>query len=91
MFFSHGKTNSFGVAIEYFGTKKIDHKVNDTNGLILLLGIKVDDANLALVKLCNANTETEQLTTLTELNKMISNVGDISDKYLTMGGKINWW
>ena len=59
IFFSHGKTNSCGVAIEYIGSNKLGlQKKNDKNGRILILDVKVDETNFVLVIIYNPNTET---------------------------------
>ena len=73
IFFSHAKTNSCGVVIGYIGNKKVyvlDKKI-DKNGLILILDIMVDKINFLLVNIYNPNTETEQVTTLLDLGKIL--------------------
>ena len=48
LFFSHGKTNSCGVLIGYYGTKKIEviNKKCENSGRILLLEMNIDDKYL---------------------------------------------
>ena len=76
IFFSHGKTNSCGVAIGYIGSNKVDvlDKKIDKNGRILILDVKVDESNFVLVNIYNPNTETEQVATLHDLDKMLETI-----------------
>ena len=59
IFFSHGKTNSCGVAIGYIGNNKVDvlDKKIDKNGRILILDVMVDEINFVLVNIYNPNTK----------------------------------
>ena len=65
MFFSHGTSNSCGVAIGYFGSKAfvVKSELSDNHGRILLLNVKIDNQDYILINLYNANTEKEQLNT----------------------------
>ena len=47
---------------------------NDDQGRILILDIKICDKELLLVNLYNANTEKEQLDTLTKLSEMLNSI-----------------
>ena len=91
LFFSHGKTNSCGVAIGFYGAKSFTfiNKLQDQNGRILLIEGKFDDDTLLLINLYNANTESEQLITLSELSKMLENITDLSDKKIVFCGDFN--
>ena len=51
----------------------------DKNGRILILDIKVDEANFD--KTYNPNTETEQVATLHDLDKMLETIKDLYDKH----------
>ena len=61
LFFSHGKSNSCGVAIGFYGAKKLEllNKCSDNAGRILLLDVKIDDTVFVLVNIYNANTEND--------------------------------
>ena len=76
--FSHGKTNSCGVAIGYIGNNKVDvleKKKTGKNGRILILDFKmVDETDFILVNIYNPNTETEQVTTLLDLGKLLETI-----------------
>ena len=63
IFYSHGTTNTCGVAIAFLGSKSLEvvETKNDGQGRILILDIKTCDKGLLLVSLYNANTEKEQL------------------------------
>ena len=47
---------------------------NDDQGRILILDIKICDKELLLVNLYNANTQKEQLDTLTKLSEMLNSI-----------------
>ena len=78
IFFSHGETNSCGVAIGYIGNNKVDvleKKKTGKNGRILILDFKmVDETNFILVNIYNPNTETEQVTILLDLGKLLETI-----------------
>ena len=78
IFFSHGKTNSCGVAIRYIGNNKVDIlDILEKNGPILILDGKVDETNLVLVNIYNPNTETEQVATLLDLSEMLKTIKNL--------------
>ena len=56
IFYSHGTTNSCGVAIAFLGSKSLEvvETRNDDQGRILILDIKSCDKELLLVNLYNA-------------------------------------
>ena len=62
IFFSHGKSDSCGVATGYIGNNKVDvlcKKKTDKNGRIFILDVMVKETNFVLVNIYNPNTETE--------------------------------
>ena len=62
IFFSHGKSDSCGVATGYIGNNKVDElskKKTDKNGRIFILDVMVKETNFVLVNIYNPNTETE--------------------------------
>ena len=81
LYFSHGKTNSCGVALGCVGSKSffLANQTADKNGRVLLIEAIVDDAKFALINIYNSNTESQQLLTLTELHKILQNVDDIGN------------
>ena len=66
-------------------------KKNDENGRILILDVMVDETNFVIVNIYNSNTETEQVTTLLDLGKMLETVKDLSDKYIVLVGDFNFF
>ena len=65
LFFSHGKTNSCGVAIGFVGKKALNIlNIKHNLGRILVIEVKIDDSVFVLINIYNANTESEQLHTL---------------------------
>ena len=91
LFFSHGKTNSCGVAIGYIGNKpcSLIRQIKDNHGRLLVLEVKIDSEILILINIYNANTESEQLSTLTQLNDMLINVKNINNKNIILDGDFN--
>ena len=67
----------------YVGNNKVDvlDKKTDKNGRILISDVMVDETNFVLVNIYNANTKTEQVTTLLDLGKMLETIKDFSDKH----------
>ena len=62
VFLSHGKTNSCGVLIAYYGTEKFTVKKQqaDHSARILTLNVSINDSECILINLNNANREKEQ-------------------------------
>ena len=75
LFFSHGTTNSCDVMIGYLGSSKIkvNRIKNDNQGRILIVDADIDEETFVLINLYNANTETEQIKTICELDQLLSN------------------
>ena len=91
IFFSHGKTNSCGVAVGFCRSKKIKqiNKTSDKSGTVLLVEATTDDMIFVLINICNTNTESEQLETLSDLVSIIDKVKDIQSKNIVLGGDFN--
>ena len=91
LFFSHGKTNSCRVAIGYVGNKpcSLISQIKDNHGRLLVLEVKIYSEILILINIYNANTESEQLATLIQLNDMLINVKNINNKNIILGGDFN--
>ena len=58
---SHGRTNSCGVAIGFFGSKTftVINQMTDQNGRIFVIEVKVNDEIYLLANICNPNIESE--------------------------------
>ena len=84
LFFSHGKTNSCGVAIGFVGTKplKVLNIKPDNLGRILV----INDSVFVLINIYNSNTESEQLHTLNDLINILETFEDIQSKSVVLGG-----
>ena len=50
----------------------------------------VDEINFVLVNIYNPNTETEQVTTLLDLGKMLETIKDLFDKHIVLAGNFNF-
>ena len=91
IFFSHGKSNSCGVLISFNGNINftVKQKLNDQEGRILLLDTDIDGSNYLLINLYKANTEKEQLKTLTTLSKLLQNIENVQEKNIILAGDFN--
>ena len=89
----NGKTNTCGVAIGYVGNNKVDvlDKKTDKNGRILILDVMVDETNFVVMNIYNPKTETDQVTTLLNLGKMLETIKDFSDKHIVLAGNFNFF
>ena len=88
LFFSHGSTNSCGVAIGFCGLESlhiIDKKYGK-NDRILIIDAKVNDKKFLLVNFYNSNTESEQIKMLDTLKNLLEDIDNISDKKNN-----SWW
>ena len=83
LFFSHGKSNSCGVAISSYGTKafKVIHTACDKNRRILILDAELNDTNFLLINFYSSNTEPEQLSTFSTLQKLLEKIDDYNKKH----------
>ena len=71
--YSHGKSNSCGVLIAFFGniTYTVRKKASDKHGRVLILEPLTDDPEFILINLYNATNENDQVTTFSELTNML--------------------
>ena len=92
LFFSHGKSNSCGAAIGYCGTEdfKVVNTACDKNGRILILNAKLNGINFLLIDFYNSNTESEQFSTFSTLQKLLEKFDDCNKKNIVFGGDINF-
>ena len=65
------------------------YKFNDKSGRVLILEVKIENEVLLLINLYNANTENEQLSTLSDLSNMLEKIDDINNKSIVFGGDFN--
>ena len=91
VFFSHGKTNSFGVLTASFWTEKITVKKQQTDqeGRILILDISLNDSRYILIDLYNTNTEKEQIEVLSNLFALLTTFDINPKQHLIMAGDFN--
>ena len=91
IYYSHGKTNSCGLLIAFYGNLNIcvKNKVNDNDGRVLILEATIDGSDYLLINLYNANTEKEQLTTIKNLNNLLKDFEDFHDKNVIFAGDFN--
>ena len=89
--FSRRKTISCGVAIGFYESKTVEQRKNiaDKSRRILLVEATIRDTVFALINICNANTETEQLETLSDLVSILDKIKDIQYKNIVLGGNFN--
>ena len=81
LFFSHGKTNSCGVLVGFYGNinYSVKKKLSDNSGRILVLDVTIDGMEYLLINLHNRNTEPEQLQILESLSKILKYFQDLSE------------
>ena len=65
------------------------NKENDKAGRFLIIEAKVENENFLLFNLYDANTESEQLSTLYDLINMLEKINDFADKNVVLGGDFN--
>ena len=89
--FLHGKSNFCGVAIGYCGTEdfKVVNTAYDKNGRILILNAKLNGTNFLLIDFYNSNTESEQFSTFSTLQKLLEKFDDYSKKNIVFGCDLN--
>ena len=76
IFYSYSTKNYWGVAVLFLVSKpwEVAETKNDGQGRILTLDIKIFDKELLLVNLYNANTEKNQLDTLTKPTELLNSI-----------------
>ena len=91
IFFSHGKSNSCGVLIGFFGTGTFTVKKQQTDkeGPILILDVSINDSEYILINLYNTNTENEQINVLRSLSKLLEDFDISLTKQLVIPGDFN--
>ena len=70
------------MAIGYCGTEdlKVVNTERDKNGRMLILDVKLNDTNFLLINFYNSNTESEQLSTFSTLQKLLEKFDDYNKK-----------
>ena len=91
LFFSHDKTNSCVVAIDFVGIKALNilNIKRDNLGRVLVIEVKIDNFVFVLINICSANTESEQLHTINDLINILETFGDNRNKSVVLGGDFN--
>ena len=65
------------------------NQINDVNGRILILDVKVGDEIFVLANIYNPNNEAEQLLTLSEFCNFFNKIDDIKNKKIILRGDLN--
>ena len=91
LFFSHGQSNSCGVALGFIGNTRfeVSNKKQDDSGRILILDVKVGDNDFLLINLYNANKESEQLNSPSTLYNLLDDITELHCKNMILGGDFN--
>ena len=91
LFFLHGKSNSCGVTIGYCGREafKVVNTACNKNGRIQILDVELNGTNLLLINFYNSNSESEQLSTFSILQKLLEKVDRFNKKNIVFGGDFN--
>ena len=79
------------MSIGYRGTEtfKVVNTACDKNGRILILDAKLNDTNFLLVNFYNSNSESEQLSSFSSLQKLIVNIDDYHKKDIVFEGDLS--
>ena len=77
--------------IGYLGSNKVNRIKNDNQGRILIVDAHIDEETFVLINVYNANTETEQIKTIYELDQLVSDFCLNSNKemYSLLRGDFN--
>ena len=86
VFFFHGAYNSCGVLSWSF---VLNEQKTDNSGRILILDITLDVDQYISINLYNANTETEQVKILEELQSLLKNLDSSQNKRIIFAGDFN--
>ena len=72
------------MAVDYCGTEDFEvvNTACDKDGQILILVAKLNGTNFLLVNFCNSNTDSEQLSTFSTLQKLFKKFDDYNKKTL---------
>ena len=92
IFLNHGQSNARGNAIVFNNLDfAVDRYVDDKNGRLQIMSIKVTDyeKNLLLINIYNENAENDQLSLLEKLVQLLDAFGDLSDHVIIFGGDFN--
>ena len=57
----------------------------------MILDVMVDETNIVLVNIHDPNTETEQVATLHDLDKMWETIRDLYDEHIVLAGDLNFF
>ena len=79
------------MAIGYCGTEdfKVINTACDKNGQILILNAELNDTNVFLINFYNFNTESEQLSTFSTLQKLLETFDNYNKENIVFGGDFN--
>ena len=89
--FLHGKCNSCGVFIAFFGSKSVTirKEISYNNGRIFLVQVKSDDEIYLLVNLYNSDAESDQLKSWQELETILLKFDDNGYNHIIFSGDFN--
>ena len=87
LFFSYWKSNFCGVAICYFGTEafKVVSTSCNRNGQILIPDAELNGTNFLLIDFYNSDSESEQVSAFSTLQKLLEKVDDFNKKNVVLG------
>ena len=79
------------MAIGYCGTEafKVVNTACNKNGRVVILYLELNGKNFLLINFYNSNTESEQLSTFSTLQKLLEKFDDYNKKNIVFGGDFN--
>ena len=79
------------MAIGYCGTEdlKVVNTAHDKNGQMLILDVELNGTNFLLINFYNSNTQCEQFSTFSTLQKLLEKFDDCNKKNIVFGSDFN--
>ena len=93
LFFSHGASNSCGVAIGICGNfdYNVKKEISDPNGRYLLMKITIGTSDFALINIYNENNEAAQVRLLQHVDTQLEQLGIDPETNIVLGGDLNFY
>lgn len=93
IFFSHGTSNSCGVAIGICGKFEylIKNKITDERGRFLIISLAIGKSDYVLINLYNENNQKDQLKLLQELDTKLNSLNITINTNIVLAGDFNFY
>ena len=93
LFFSHGTSNSCGVAIGICGNFEysVKDQISDKNGRFLIIYLVIGKSDYILINLYNENNQKDQLKLLQDLDAKLDSINISNDTNIVFAGDLNFY